>query len=302
MGIQPVYRERNSGRAVDAVHHTRVLKSSDDFAWQGMQLEVARGRGWHVDDLMVDGHLLAFNLDDRSLRYRMRSEADWLDVSLPPQGFWIHPEGKPFSIAHDEQSHYASIFVDGRFMDEVCGQHIELRAGNGVVDDTLARIAQALIGVLCDERPYCAEPAEHLIRAFVHTLARRHGQAAAAYMRGGIAPMQLNSLLAWLQRNLHASLTVRDMAARVGLSAAHFSREFKRSTGCTPWGYVTQLRLDGARQLLETGEMVGEVALRYGFADQAHLSRLFKQKYGLTPSSFVRSRGSSHVSASVEPA
>ena len=81
------------------------------------------------------------------------------------------------------------------------------------------------------------------------------------------------------------------MAERVGLSAAHFSREFKRSTGNTPWEHVVQLRLEGARQLLESGESASEAALRFGFSDQSHLSRLFKLKYGVTPSSFKSHRG-----------
>lgn len=288
MTRHPVYRERLSGRTVNAIGHTKVLKSSDGREWDGVQIDVARSRGWHVDDLMVDGHLLAFNLADRPLHYLTRNETDWVSVSLPPMGFWINPEGRPFSIEHDENSYYASIFVNGSYLDEVAGRHFELKAGNGVTDNVLATLAQSIIGLLFDERSYCQELCTQVNRAFVYALATRHGHAASAYVKGGIAPAQLKSLMAWIENNLQEAITVREMAARVGLSAAHFSREFKRSTGHTPWEYVIQLRLEGARRLLEAGTPSSEAALRYGFSDQAHLSRLFKHKYGMTPSSFVK--------------
>jgi AraC-like DNA-binding protein len=243
---------------------------------------------------MVDGHLLAINLADRDLNYRMRSEAEWQSAKLPPLGFWIHPEGRPFSIHHDEEVYYASIFVDGGFLDQVCGQHYELKAQNGVVDQVLAHITQALIATMMDARSYSAEVADRLIRTFVYTLAKRHGQPKPACQRGGIAPAQLRALLAWLEKNLHNPITVRDMASRVGISAAHFSREFKRSMGHTPWDYVVDQRLDRAVRCLEAGIPVSITALRCGFSDQSHLCRLFKQKYGVTPSTFIKVRGGVH--------
>lgn len=288
MGTQPVYRERRSGKQVDAIGHTRILKSSNVFQWSGLQLEVGQSSGWNVDDLMVDGHLIGFNLGNRDLHYRLRSETDWKTACLPSRSFWIRPEGKPFSIEHHEELHYAGIFVDGRFLDEIAGQHFELHEGNGLVDRVLAGTVDSLVGVLYDDRPYSQKFVDQLIRTFVHGLATRYGYAAGACVKGGIAPVQLRSLLIWVEENLQSPLTVSSMASRVGLSAAHFSREFKRSTGHTPWEHVVQLRLEGARQHLEAGVSATEVALRYGFSDQSHLGRLFKVKYGLTPSSFVR--------------
>ena len=288
MITQPIFRDRNSGKPIAAISHTKILKSSDALKWEGLQLEIARTHGWKVDDLMVEGHLLCLNLSDRDLQYRIRNETDCQSVRLVPQSFWILPEGKPFSIHHDEDAYYASIFINGKFLDEVTGHHAELRAGNGVVDEVLAGIGQSLIGILTDRYAYNEELANRLIRAFVFALAQRHGYPAAACIKGGIAPAQLKHLLAWLEINLHGSLSGRAMAARVGLSAAHFSREFKRSTGRTPWEYVVDLRLEGARRLLEAGGPVSEAALHFGFSDQSHLSRLFKLKYGETPSSFVK--------------
>jgi AraC family transcriptional regulator len=100
----------------------------------------------------------------------------------------------------------------------------------------------------------------------------------------------MKSLLAWLQEHIEDPLTVGQMAAQVGLSAAHFSREFKRSTGSTPWDYVVRMRLDGARDALLEGGCVARVASQFGFADQSHLARLFKLHFGLSPSAFIKAK------------
>ncbi len=98
----------------------------------------------------------------------------------------------------------------------------------------------------------------------------------------------MKSLLAWLQEHIEDPLTVGQMAARVGLSAAHFSREFKRSTGSTPWDYVVRMRLEGARDALLNGGSFAGVALQFGFADQSHMARLFKSRFGRSPSAFIK--------------
>lgn len=289
MTTQPIYWDRNSGRVVAATSHTTILKSSTVLKWDGLQLEIARNHGWKVDDLMVNGHALCLNLSSDGLEYKIRNEMEWQSARLAPLNFLIQPEGKPFSLHHDEAAYYASVFVDGAFLDEVVGYHCELRAENSVADEVLASIAQSLIGILADQNAD-SELARLLIRAFVFRLAKRHGCPAPACIKGGIAPRQLNHLLAWLENSLQGSLTVGTMAAHVGLSDAHFSREFKRSTGHTPWEFVVDLRLDRARQALEAGESITETARRYGFSDRPHLTRLFRSKYGVTPSYFIKSR------------
>src|SRR3546814_11950785 len=100
---------------------------------------------------------------------------------------------------------------------------------------------------------------------------------------GGIATHQLEQLLNWVEKNLGRSLTVEAMAQRVSLSIAHFSREFKRSVGSTPWAYVMERRLMLAHQKLREGCSVSSVAYHCGFADQSHLSSAIRSRYGISP-------------------
>ena len=68
------------------------------------------------------------------------------------------------------------------------------------------------------------------------------------------------------------------------MSVSRFRAFFKETTG---WGfsdYLRELRLERAARLLrESAESVAEVAYETGFADQSHLQRLFKGRYGICP-------------------
>lgn len=75
-----------------------------------------------------------------------------------------------------------------------------------------------------------------------------------------------------------------DALARLsGTSKFQFLRAFTRATGLTPHAYVVQARLKRARRLIAAGEPLAAVAVRCGFADQSHLTRVFARSYGFTP-------------------
>jgi AraC-like DNA-binding protein len=263
--------------------------SSEPLGWDGLHIEAGFRRGWQVDEIMVNGHLLMMNLADHDLCFETRGEAGWIEARLAPLGFWINPEGRPFSVRNMTASRYASCTVDGRYLDSLAGCHFELDAGLGIDDPVLARLMQALIAIAEDAAHYSQALADEVIRAFVNAVAARHGHPAAELKaKGGIAPNQMKSLLAWLQEHIQDPLTVGVMASQVGLSAAHFSREFKRSAGLTPWDYVVRTRLDRARESLLDGQGSAEVASHFGFADQSHMARLFKARFGVSPSVYVK--------------
>ncbi len=79
-----------------------------------------------------------------------------------------------------------------------------------------------------------------------------------------------------------------DLAALAGLSRYHFIRVFRRATGQSPHAYVTTRRLGLARRLLGSGDRPAEAAIACGFADQAHLTRLFRQAFGVAPGRYAR--------------
>jgi len=73
------------------------------------------------------------------------------------------------------------------------------------------------------------------------------------------------------------------LEAATGLSRYALARQFRACFGVSPHRYLVLRRLDRARALLHRGVPLAEAALACGFADQSHMSRRFKQAYGLSP-------------------
>jgi AraC family transcriptional regulator len=105
--------------------------------------------------------------------------------------------------------------------------------------------------------------------------------------RSRLSPLILNRVLEYLNAHLDESLGLDDLAHVAHVSRFHFARLFKRSTGETPYQYLTRRRLEEAqRQLRDTNASVLEIALAVGFSSAAHFANQFKRQLGVTPSAF----------------
>ena len=108
---------------------------------------------------------------------------------------------------------------------------------------------------------------------------------------GGLTSVQERAVRDFVEEHLHERIALDDLAAVVGLSRCRFVRRFRCSTGTSPHGFVLDRRVARAKLLLtRTGMPLSDVALRCGFADQSHLTRVFRARVGVPPGRF-RARG-----------
>ena len=96
-------------------------------------------------------------------------------------------------------------------------------------------------------------------------------------------------LLAWAREHLDAPLTVEDMAEQAGMSSRHFTRAFIAETGTTPSKAVERLRIEVARQQVQSSsEAIERVAQLTGFRDPERMRRAFIRAFGQPPQSLRR--------------
>ncbi|MDQ1524115.1 MAG: AraC family transcriptional regulator [Pyrinomonadaceae bacterium] len=96
--------------------------------------------------------------------------------------------------------------------------------------------------------------------------------------------MRVQNIVTHMRRDLRAKLTLNDMARAVNLTSFHFCHLFKAETGSSPAKYLKALRLERARELLETTFLsVKEIRALVGLNDESHFARDFRAVYGLTP-------------------
>jgi len=100
--------------------------------------------------------------------------------------------------------------------------------------------------------------------------------------------MRFAPVLEYLREHLDQRLTLEELAQVAGLSPFHFLRRFKAQYHATPQQMLMALRLFEAKQRLARGEPAAQVAAAVGLADQAHLTRAFAQRYGVTPARYQK--------------
>jgi transcriptional regulator GlxA family with amidase domain len=144
-------------------------------------------------------------------------------------------------------------------------------------------LALYLIGRFCG-----AEEAARVARLFLLG-DRGYGQLPFASMA---RPRQhsdavISRIQTWLVDNYATPNPVSAMVERSGLAGRSFKRRFSAATGYTPVEYVQALRIEEAKQMLETEDSsIEEVAVTVGYEDPTFFRRLFRRRTGVTPAQY----------------
>jgi len=127
--------------------------------------------------------------------------------------------------------------------------------------------------------------AASLLRQQVHP----PGAAEVPDARGRLLAWQARKVRDYIDSHITEPVFVADLCALVRRSEAHFSRSFKRTFGESPHSFVVRRHVELAAQyMLTTDASLSDIALRCGFADQAHLSKHFRQAAAQTPAAWRR--------------
>jgi AraC-like DNA-binding protein len=94
----------------------------------------------------------------------------------------------------------------------------------------------------------------------------------------------------YLHGNLHSRVSLDAIAHEACISPYHLHRSFRRVFKMTPHAYLTRLRLERARALLQAGNTALETTLELGFASPSAFTRLFRAHYGVPPSAHSKIR------------
>lgn len=106
----------------------------------------------------------------------------------------------------------------------------------------------------------------------------------------------------WAADNYANPNPVAAMAAESGLTERSFLRRFKKATGQSPMGYVQTLRIEEAKQMLETSEAPFEdIAAEVGYTEPAAFRHLFRKLVGETPSAYRRRHSGPHFAPPTLP-
>ena len=212
----------------------------------------------------------------------------WLVVNFSQSFLWPHLDVAPLDL-EDVPLALAPELAPFQFQ-----EHLDFTFG----EEAFAQVL-GLIGVLQRENAgrrlaSAAAIRGALLQLLALTCQQWEGELralAAAQAQRGSRRAAMARVLRYLRDELAGTPTLADAAQAACLSPNYLAHLVKKETGKTFTDLLTERRLALAQELLlATGERIGEIARRCGFADEAYFARRFRQWHGLSPRAWREER------------
>lgn len=137
------------------------------------------------------------------------------------------------------------------------------------------------------ERGYSTDNLCYVNTSFQHFLSSFIFDDKFNYSSKKVMVNPIDLSIEYMQKNLHATFTLAEVAKSVNLSSSHFSALFKEQTGFAPIKYFNQIKIQKACQYLQFTDLrIKEIAAALGIDDQYYFSRMFSKIMGVAPQDY----------------
>ena len=193
-------------------------------------------------------------------------------VAHPYDNYWIHFEVRP--LYERDRFIHLLLPAPGEYRRRACtGTDVE-------------RYCEAIAGEVKRAERGCAAVVAALLRLLVIS-AIRFDPPTEAGVPARVVPHEqriLDNALSYITGNLSSRIDVDRIVGASGVSRTVLFSLFGRFFGCSPMHLVRRVRIRETETLLTTSTLsVKEIADRVGFGSPSHLSRCFKEHYGVAP-------------------
>jgi len=273
----------------------KVLLSSDGLHWRNVSL---RTYHYQAQDVIVpalsDSMLVSYR--GGVTRMQRRFEGAWKKETLGPGATSLLTRAQQAHWTWDAPLVVTHLYLAPSLLTGIASEAMDCHVAGVELADVLRAddpLLTAMVQAIASEARQTAMGGalyvESVSRALGVHLLRRYATVRLPAPRAGqrLSPGEMRRISDYIEEQLAEPLTLDGMAARLGMTTDLFTRRFRTSFGMPPYRYVTARRVARARQLLGQGQLaVKEIALLCGFADQAHLTRIYARETGVTPAAF----------------
>lgn len=274
-----------------------VTAASDDLGWNGVLLRAYRYTGLDVIVPPVRDFTIVSYRQGTTFMER-RFNGAWTKTHCEPGDVSLLTRSELSHWRWTERIDVSHVYLTETFLSAICTEimdrcitdirlHDVLKSHDPVVTAAVAAITreaqQKALGSGLYVEGAATQLAVHLLRNYTSVTFREPSD------RGCLSPVQVRRVTEYIESRLHESPNLETLAAVAGMGVWSFARHFRASFGRTPHAYVIERRIDRAQRLLAQSRMpIKEVALNCGFADQAHMTRVFRTYLGTTPAALRR--------------
>lgn len=198
----------------------------------------------------------------------------------------------PAGVPHRTHSHGARL-VRMEFPNTFLAGADELgamfRMPQMIADPASVSVARRVVAEIRAGEPGWRLVVQGLIMELLGRIARAR---AGSFTRA--PPGWLRGVKERIDSDCAAPVSVAELAKIAGVHPVHLARRFRDAYGCSVGEYVRRRQLQAAEELLVSSQLdLREVALRCGFADQSHFSKVFRRSLGVPPGRYRRGHGAS---------
>jgi AraC family transcriptional regulator len=205
----------------------------------------------------------------------------------------VIPDGQPHQVEWRAQAPLTVLFLQPALVERACaelatGGSVRLRESYTAIDPVLRQLGLSAQNALL-RGGFSALYASSLAHVLAVHLMQNYGfrRAAAATLDARLPNHVLRRATEFMLSNLAVNIHLEDVAQAAGLSRFHFAHLFKNTTGMGPHRYLTLARVERAKELLRGTETeLSALAQHLGFADQSHMTTVFKRFTGTTPNCY----------------
>ncbi|MBV9266328.1 MAG: helix-turn-helix transcriptional regulator [Acidobacteriaceae bacterium] len=265
-----------------------TIPAAASVTWNGVVLEHHRAPAMELEQHDIPEHHLIVRLGS-TLKLTWKEGGAERSKLLLPGTASIYPAGPVARCYWKEHSELLLFSFPREFWVDIAGtdKPLELRACRGMEDGLILELARALND--CSRwSPSTSLYAETLVAALGSHLLHTYAVSSKPVLNiPALSARRMGTLIDYLHAQLETRIELSRLAAIVGLSAQYVGKLFKQTTGISIHEYVARERIVRARELLRDSSLsINTVALRLGFADQSHFSRVFRRITRLSPAKY----------------
>jgi AraC family transcriptional regulator len=274
---------------------SRLGLSSHGLGWLGFSiLEYIGDRGERPEQFH-ERHILALWRRNIATGERTNGRGGYVRYTRYPNRVTLIPPG----IIREHYAHNPHnvllCFLDPSFvngveqeMDRYISQELQFRTN--INDQPTRQLIVLLASEAAQGGPSGRLYADHLAHSLaIRLLLLGSGKKQSMQRETSVLPPHLMRRVLERMHDLQANLDLQTLASETGYSRNHFLRMFYAAAGTTPHKYLLQLRVRRAQELLRCGSMpLIDIAAHCGFSNHAHMSRIFRQMLGVSPTEYRR--------------
>lgn len=201
------------------------------------------------------------------------------------------PVGQTLTANWNQEFEYVAVDFSQNYLSQMAlemnlSPKIELRETVSKKDILLQHLGLAFIAEAEKKETASKLYSESLAHTLMFHLIKNYTNAVvqAKQFLGGLSGNKLRRVTDFINDNLEQDLTLTEIATVADLSHFHFARAFRKTMGVTPQQYITNRRIEKAKELLAKSNLpIVEVGFQTGFKNQSHFTTLFRKFTSLTP-------------------